>query len=204
MRIDRFSDFKVNEIFGIGKPLPYDGIAKENFKKLLDNLEDVKVNKYADYKREVLINLKSKKSEETGDKVQEGQVVGLKKKNTSVSYKPQTSIHDAINKSDYSNVTKIEIMKNYSKHRKSSKVFGVGKEDTYSLSINGKHFISDIRGEEGKVLVSNKISKAFWELLSELSIIQEDFRRKLIKEDVYKKKLSDLKNKYTNLLNKFK
>jgi hypothetical protein len=80
MRIDRFSDFKVNEIFGIGKPLPYDGIAKENFKKLLDNLEDVKVNKYADYKREVLINLKSKKSEETNDKVQEGQVVGLKKK----------------------------------------------------------------------------------------------------------------------------
>lgn len=204
MRIDRFSDFKVNEIFGIGKPLPYDGIAKENFKKLLDNLEDVKVNKYADYKREVLINLKSKKSEETNDKVQEGQVVGLKKKNTSVSYSPQTSIHDAIKKSDYSNVTKIEIMKNYSKHRMSSKIFGVGKEDTYSLSINGKHFISDVRGEEGKVLVSNKISKAFWELLSELSVIQEDFRKKLIKEDVYEKKLSDLKNKYTNWFNKIK
>jgi len=204
MRIDRFSDFKVNEIFGIVKSLPYDGIAKENFKKLLDNLEDVKVNKYADYKREVLINLKSKKSEEANDKVQEGQVVGLKKKNTSVSYSPQTSIHDAIKKSDYSNVTKIEIMKNYSKHRKSSNIFGVGKEDTYSLSINGKHFISDIRGEEGKVLVSNKISKAFWELLSELSVIQEDFRRRLIKEDVYKKKLSDLKNKYTNWFNKLK
>ena len=45
MRIDRFSDFKVNEIFGIVKSLPYDGIAKENFKKLLDNLEDVSISK---------------------------------------------------------------------------------------------------------------------------------------------------------------
>ena len=216
MKIERYNEFIVNEIFGFGKPLQYDNVAKDNFKKLLDDLDNVKVVKYADYKREVVLNLKEEESRETNRKIdnstsegeskniKEGQVVGLKKKNTSVSYTPQTSLHDAIKKPDYSKLTKIEVMKNYSKHRISSKIFGVGKEDSYSLAINGKHFISDIRGEEGKILVSNKLTKLFWDLLSELWILQEDLRKNLIKEPDYKKKVSELKNKYTNLLNKLK
>ncbi len=208
-----YGDF-VNELFGFGKS-KYDDIAKSNFNKLLDNLDKVQVQKYADYKREVIIDLKkdetksesevnnkekvppvSGESERENSKVEERKVIGLKKQGG--EYTPPKSIHDVIKKPDYTNQTKIEVMKNYSKHRLSSKIFGKGDQNTYSLAINGKHFVSDVRGEEGKSLVSDNISKLFWNLLSELSTIQEDFRKKLIDENEYKKKISDIKTKYSS------
>ena len=38
--------YKYNELFNFSKPLRYDDVAKENLKKLLDNLENVKVIKF--------------------------------------------------------------------------------------------------------------------------------------------------------------
>jgi hypothetical protein len=177
--------------------LRYDDVAKENLKKLLDNLENVKVIKFADYKRSVEIS-------NTNDKVEERKVIGLKKKNQSVNFDPKNAVSNSIKKPDYSKSTKIEVMKNYSKHRVSSKIFGVGKEDSYSLSINGKHFVSDIRGEEGKTLVSNKITKAFWEILSELSTLQEDKRKNIISEEEYNDSVTELKNKWFKWFGKLK
>lgn len=187
--------YKYNELFNFSKPLRYDDVAKENLKKLLDNLENVKVIKFADYKRSVEIS-------NTNDKVEERKVIGLKKKNQSVNFDPKNAVSNSIKKPDYSKSTKIEVMKNYSKHRVSSKIFGVGKEDSYSLAINGKHFISDIRGEEGKTLVSNKITKAFWEILSELSILQEDKRKNIISEEEYNDSVTELKNKWNKWYSK--
>lgn len=187
--------YKYNELFNFSKPLRYDDVAKENLKKLLDNLESVKVIKFADYKRSVEIS-------NTNDKVEERKVIGLKKKNQSVNFDPKNAVSNSIKKPDYSKSTKIEVMKNYSKHRVSSKIFGVGKEDSYSLAINGKHFISDIRGEEGKTLVSNKITKAFWEILSELSTLQEDKRKNIISEEEYNDSVTELKNKWNKWYSK--
>lgn len=189
--------YKYNELFNFSKPLRYDDVAKENLKKLLDNLENVKIVKFADYKRSVEIS-------NTNDKVEERKVIGLKKKNQSVNFDPKNAVSNSIKKPDYSKSTKIEVMKNYSKHRVSSKVFGVGKEDSYSLAINGKHFISDIRGEEGKTLVSNKITKAFWEILSELSTLQEDKRKNIISEEEYNDSVTELKNKWFKWFGKLK
>lgn len=187
--------YKYNELFNFSKPLRYDDVAKENLKKLLDNLENVKVIKFADYKRSVEIS-------NSNDKVEERKVIGLKKKNQSVNFDPKNAVSNSIKKPDYSKSTKIEVMKNYSKHRVSSKIFGVGKEDSYSLAINGKHFISDIRGEEGKTLVSNKITKAFWEILSELSTLQEDKRKNIISEEEYNDSVTELKNKWNKWYSK--
>lgn len=187
--------YKYNELFNFSKPLRYDDVAKENLKKLLDNLENVKVIKFADYKRSVEIS-------NSNDKVEERKVIGLKKKNQSVNFDPKNAVSNSIKKTDYSKSTKIEVMKNYSKHRVSSRIFGVGKEDSYSLAINGKHFISDIRGEEGKTLVSNKITKAFWEILSELSILQEDKRKNIISEEEYNDSVTELKNKWNKWYSK--
>lgn len=187
--------YKYNELFNFSKPLRYDDVAKENLKKLLDNLESVKVIKFADYKRSVEIS-------NSNDKVEERKVIGLKRKNQSVNFDPKNAVSNSIKKPDYSKSTKIEVMKNYSKHRVSSKIFGVGKEDSYSLAINGKHFISDIRGEEGKNLVSNKITKAFWEILSELSTLQEDKRKNIISEEEYNDSVTELKNKWNKWYSK--
>ena len=201
MRIIKYNEF-VNEIFGFGK-LKYDDLAKSTLSKLLDNINNVEVHKFADYKREVTISLENEKSDNSKEKIdslQERRVEGLKKSVSSIPFNPKKNVRDIIKSVDYSKVTKIEVMKNYSKHRTSSKMFGVFDENTYTLSINGKHFVSDIRGEEGKSLVSNKITKLFWNLLTELEELQANLKKKLIEKDEYDTKVSELKNKYSKLI----
>ena len=201
MRIIKYNEF-VNEIFGFGK-LKYDDLAKSTLSKLLDNINNVEVHKFADYKREVTISLENEKSDNSKEKIdslKERRVEGLKKSVSSIPFNPKKNVRDIIKSIDYSKVTKIEVMKNYSKHRTSSKMFGVFDENTYTLSINGKHFVSDIRGEEGKSLVSNKITKLFWNLLTELEELQANLKKKLIEKDEYDTKVSELKNKYSKLI----
>lgn len=102
----------------------------------------------------------------------------------------------SLNKPKYKNID-IAVIKNYSKHRNSSKIWGNRKENDYSLVINGKHLISDIRGQEGKTLVSPKIIQIFWSFLSELSEIQDKYKRGLIDESEYDSAISSVRSKYT-------
>lgn len=92
---------------------------------------------------------------------------------------------------------KIAVIKNHSRHRFSSKLLGGGSESSYSLSINGKHFIGDKRGSEGKMLVSPSIVKKYWNFLDDICKLQDKFERELIDNSEYKSELSKIKKKYS-------
>jgi hypothetical protein len=101
--------------------------------------------------------------------------------------------------------TFVSVMKTHSDHRFSSKFFGATKENSYSLAINGEHLISKVKGEEGKPLVSPKITELYWNFLTELGQLQIRRKRNIIKtNDDYDRLVDDLKSKYGNLLNKLK
>lgn len=101
--------------------------------------------------------------------------------------------------------TYVSVMKIQSGHRFSSKFLGATKEDSYSLSINGKHFVSDVKGKEGQKLVNPKITEMYWNFLTELGKLQDRRKRNDIKTNSeYDSEVDKLKNKYTNLLNKLK
>jgi hypothetical protein len=77
--------------------------------------------------------------------------------------------------------TFVSVMKTHSDHRFSSKFFGATKENSYSLAINGEHLISKVKGEEGKPLVSPKITELYWNFLTELGQLQIRRKRNIIK-----------------------
>ena len=174
----------VNEFFVFGKPLPYDGLAKKTFSQLLDCLDSIEVRKFADDKREVTFTPKTK--------------------NESVSSRSNNLRKEDKIIDKKSDQVKIEVMRNYSRHRFSSKLLGKTKQDSYALAINGKHLIKDERGDEGKSLVSNNIIESYWNLLTDVNTIQDDLKRRLIDKEDYQSKLSDIKRKYSSWLSKLK
>lgn len=98
----------------------------------------------------------------------------------------------------------IAVMKGYSGHRTSSKFWGATKEDSYSLSINGKHFVSNVKGKEGEPLVNPKIAEMYYNFMTEIGNIQTKRKRNLMDESEYNSELSKIKTKYQAQLSKFK
>ena len=95
-------------------------------------------------------------------------------------------------------------MKGYSGHRTSSKFWGATKEDSYSLSINGKHFVGNVKGKEGEPLVNPKIAEMYYNFMTEIGNIQTKRKRNLMDESEYNSELSKIKTKYQAQLSKFK
>lgn len=201
----------------------YDSIAKDTFSKMLDNISHLDVRKFADYRREATIVLdKENKSDDKLDKPK-----GVEKTKPNIDEVDNEFIDENVdpnyrikrrqlknperkeivskeeddfkskNKPSSKNI-EISVMKNHSKHRFSSKFWGSIKENDYSLAINGKHFISDVRGEEGKTLVSPKLVQLYWGFLSELSEIQDRYKRGLINESGYDSEIQKIKSKYSS------
>lgn len=176
----------------------YDGIAKSTFSKLLSNIEDLEVRKFSDNRREVTIKKnKDKDIKESIDpnyRIKRRELKNPEKKeiitkDKETTFKSMNSPDEDIN---------VIVMKNHSKHRFSSKLFGVLNQDSYSLSINGKHFVSDVRGKEGKMLVDPSIAKIYWNFLTDLHNIQDKYKRGLIDSDSYDTSLSKIKSKYSS------
>ena len=63
MKILNFNEYSTNELFDfLKKKYEFDSRAKEVFKKLLDNIDDLEVLEFADYRREVSLKGKSEKN----------------------------------------------------------------------------------------------------------------------------------------------
>lgn len=203
----------------------YDSIAKDTFSKMLDNITHLDVRKFADYRREATVILdKENKSDDKLDKPKRVESGHTKSnvdevdsefidENVDPNYRikrrqlknPERKEIVSKEEEDFksknnpsSKNIEISVTKNYSKHRFSSKFWGSRKENDYSLAINGKHFISDIRGEEGKTLVSPKMVQIYWNFLSELSEIQDRYKRGLLNETGYDFEIQKIKSKYSN------
>lgn len=201
----------------------YDSIAKDTFRKMLDKISHLDVRKFADYRREATIILD--KENKSDDKLDKTKSVEKNKsnidevddefidENVDPNYRikrrqlknPERKEIVSKEEEDFKSKNKpssknieISVMKKHSKHRFSSKFWGSRKENDYSLAINGKHFISDIRGEEGKTLVGPKLVQLYWNFLSELSEIQDRYKRGLINESGYDSEIQKIKSKYSN------
>lgn len=92
--------------------------------------------------------------------------------------------------------TEVVAMKGQSGHRLFTKLLGKTKEDYYSISINGKHFVSDAKGKEGQPLVNPKISEMYYNFLDEIGKLQEKAKRNLIDLNDYDNSLNKIKTKY--------
>jgi hypothetical protein len=195
-----FEKFSTNELFGFGKKYEFDSKAIEVFQDLLENIEDIEVQKFADYRREVVLT-KKKNVEEDSTEVKESRIMRVPNSKTKFS---QTSSSSFKTKYKQSDDVDVAVLKNYSKHRKSSKIWGSFRENSYSLMINGKHFISDIRGEEGKMLVNPKLSEMYWNFLTEVADLQEKYKKRLVTDSQYDSELGKIKTKYQTQLSKFK
>lgn len=193
----KFDAYLIQEFFNI-KALPYDEVAKKTFKLLLDNLETIDVKKFADYRRDVTVS-NAENSNESRNVIAKNFV---SKKDKKVVSDSNTSSSD--NSKQSIGATKVSVMKNQSKHRLSSKIYGAIKQASYSLAINGKHFVSEERGKEGSPLVSKNISEGYWNLLTDVAKVQDDYKRRLINDDEFKSKIEDIRNKYTSWFSKLK
>lgn len=194
-----FEKFSTNELFGFGKKYEFDSKAIEVFQDLLENIEDIEVQKFADYRREVVLT-KKKNVEEDSTEVKESRIMRVPNSKTKFS---QTSSSSFKTKYKQSDDVDVAVLKNYSKHRKSSKIWGSFRENSYSLMINGKHFISDIRGEEGKMLVNPKLSEMYWNFLTEVADLQDKYKKRLVTDSQYDSELGKIKTKYQTQLSKF-
>ena len=70
--------------------------------------------------------------------------------------------------------------------------------------INGKHFIGDVRGEEGKMLVNPKLAEMYWNFLTDVVDLQEKYQKRLVSDSQRDSELSKVKTKYQAQLSKFK
>lgn len=180
-----------NELFGFGS-MPYDDLCNRFFKELVDNIHNIKVGKFSDYRREATIARNSKNINE--DREYKTKRIDFNHKIEDINSNQKSKDIFKIN-----NNTKVEVVKNYSKHRFGSKVLGSVNQNIYSLSINGKHFVSDVRGKEGKSLVSLNIVKKYWDFLSDVSTLQENLKKKLISKYQYEFELDRIKLKYLKM-----
>ena len=141
IEILNFENFSKNELFGFGKKYEFDSKAIEVFQDLLENIDKIEVQKFADYRREVTLTKKKEEKDssiESSGEVKEARIMRVPKSQTKITKvgevesknKQNTQIDD----------TDVAVLKNYSKHRKSSKIWGSFKENSYSLVINGKPF----------------------------------------------------------------
>lgn len=166
---------------------------QDKFKKRIDEVEDEVEDEFSVREDEVEDEFSVREDVDPNYRIKKR---GLKNpERTEITSKKETDFK-SLNKPKSKNID-IAVIKNYSKHRTSSKIWGNRKENDYSLAINGKHLISDIRGQEGKTLVSPKIIQIFWSFLSELSEIQDKYKRGLIDESEYDSAISGVKSKYT-------
>lgn len=218
MKILNFKEYSTNELFGfLGKKYEFDSRAKEVFKKLLDNIDNLEVLEFADYRREVSLKEVDKQDKKDNEKESQDEIhddVELKEsremrvpRGKKVVKTQTTSTSDEKSfKKKYnggSNNIDVAVMKNYSKHRNSSKVWGTKKENSYSLSINNQHFISDERGKEGQLLVNPKIVEMYWNFLSDIGNAQIKYKKRNITEEQYDSELNKIKDKYSKELSKF-
>jgi hypothetical protein len=205
IEILNFENFSKNELFGFGKKYEFDSKAIEVFQDLLENIDKIEVQKFADYRREVTLTKKKEEQDssiESSGEVKEARIMRFPKSQTKITKvgkvesknKQNTQIDD----------TDVAVLKNYSKHRKSSKIWGSFKENSYSLVINGKHFIGDVRGEEGKMLVNPKLTEMYWNFLSDVANLQEKYQKRLVSDSQRDSELSKIKTKYQAQLSKFK
>lgn len=206
IEILNFDKFSTNELFGFGKKYEFDSKAIEVFQDLLENIKNIEVQKFADYRREVTLTKKKEEEQESSidksDEVKEARIMRVPKSQTKIT---KVGKIESKNKQNTPiDVTDVAVLKNYSKHRKSSKMWGSFKENSYSLVINGKHFISDVRGEEGKMLVNPKLAEMYWNFLSDVANLQEKYQKRLVSDSQRDSELSKIKTKYQTQLSKFK
>lgn len=202
IEILNFDKFSTNELFGFGKKYEFDSKAIEVFQDLLENIKNIEVQKFADYRREVTLTKKKEESIEKSDEVKEARIMRVPKSQTKITKVGKIESKDKQNTPI--DVTDVAVLKNYSKHRKSSKIWGTFKENSYSLVINGKHFISDVRGEEGKMLVNPKLAEMYWNFLTDVVNLQEKYQKRLVSDSQRDSELSKIKTKYQTQLSKFK
>jgi len=100
--------------------------------------------------------------------------------------------------------TSITVNKTSSKHRLSSKIWGAGSENSFSLAINGKTYVGNIKGKEGEPLINPKISQMYYDFLTELGYIQDKLKRNNMDESEYQSERNKIKSKYQAQLAKFK
>jgi hypothetical protein len=191
-----FNQFSTNEIFGfLNKKYKYDDLAKETFKNMLNCIEDLKVSVYADYKRSVTFSKSDVHKEEFVKESVPPRVHTLKKMSQSDRHKKvATKVSQSDFKTNYNQFGKTEVvsMKNTSKSRLSSKLLGSFKGASYLLSINGKTFVDT----DGNMLVNPKISEIYYNFLTELGNIQDDFKRENLSDEDYATNLDKIKKKY--------
>lgn len=197
----RFDEYSTNEIFGfLNKKYEFDSRAKEVFKELLNNIQGLEVQEFSDYRREVTLKEKDQKD---SDEFLESRNMRVPRDEkvikTQTTSKELPSFKQKYKHGDID----VAVMKNYSKHRLSSKILGNGKQNSYSLSINNQHFISDERGKEGQFLVNPKISEMYWNFLSDIGNAQEKYKKRNLRESEYDSELSRIKSKYQIQLSKF-
>lgn len=100
--------------------------------------------------------------------------------------------------------TSITVNKTSSKHRLSSKILGAGNGNSFSLAINGKTYVGNIKGKEGDPLINPKISQMYYDFLTELGYIQDKLKRDNMDESEYQSEINKIKSKYQVQLAKFK
>jgi hypothetical protein len=217
-RLLNFEEYSTNELFDfLSKKYEFDSRAKEVFKKLLDNIDNLEVQEFADYRREVSLSVNPKEESKEVKKKEGIEEVEVKEartmrvprgqKVTQTSQTSQTVTGETPSfkqKYKQGGDIKVTVMKNYSKHRTSSKIWGSGKENTFSLAINNQHFISDERGKEGKLLVNPKIVVMYWNFLSDIGNVQAKYKKRNISESEYDSEIDRIKSKYSTELSKFK
>jgi hypothetical protein len=211
-RLLNFEEYSTNELFDfLSKKYEFDSRAKEVFKKLLDNIDNLEVQEFADYRREVTLKENSKETSSEQEKeerveVKENRTMrvprGQKVTQTSQTVTGETPSFKQ--KYKQGGNIKVAVMKNYSKHRTSSKIWGSGKENTFSLSINNQHFISNERGKEGSILVNPKIVLMYWNFLSDVGNAQLKYKKRNMSESEYDSEIDRIKSKYSVQLSKFK
>lgn len=191
---------KIEEFFSFGKKFEFDQTVKDDFQKLLKNLEQIEVVRFGDHKRRIILSEnsenKEKDSKETNYKSEtrklekvsalpDGVVAGRKEivqQPTIRQYSPN----------DTKSGTKIEVIKNTGKSRH-WRLFQGGDEN-FALVRNGQHLID----KDGNSRVNPKIVKIFWELLDKLSELQLTRKKNNISEEDYKSKVDKLRSEYSS------
>lgn len=186
---------KIEEFFSFGKKFEFDQTVKDDFQKLLKNLEQIEVVRFGDHKRRIILSEnsenKEKDSKETNYKSETRKLEKVNDffkggreiiKNTEREYSPN----------DTKSGTKIEVIKNTGKSRH-WRLFQGGDEN-FALVRNGQHLID----KDGNSRVNPKIVKIFWELLDKLSELQLTRKKNNISEEDYKSKVDKLRSEYSS------
>ena len=212
INILKYEEFSINELFGLFGRYENDNIAKETFKRMLEVIEDLEVEVFADYKREVFFC--DRGSEKSHDEVSQeknyeekndisGNEKGVREKVELRGYKKpfkkQIKREVTSNSKNYyqsSNETQVAVMKGQSSHRFSSKILGYMKENSFSLQINGQTFVTSVKGKEGQPTVNPKISEMYWNFLSDIGNVQMKLKRRNIKQSDYDSEIQRIKKKY--------